>query len=92
MDPEEDIQQVTVGDHILVESNPYNFRVTGPASADFLVTRIFHVPACVAGFNRLYAFQLIKNGFETPEASPCQCCGLKVGVHIKTPFLKFLSA
>jgi hypothetical protein len=36
------------------------------------------------------SLDLIINSFQTPEASPSQCCSLKIGVHTITPSLKSL--
>jgi hypothetical protein len=44
--------------------------MAGPAGADFLVTRIFHISSGITGFNRLHAFDLIINGLQTPETTP----------------------
>jgi hypothetical protein len=70
MNAEEDIQQITVRDDIIIECDPHHLRVTSPAGADFLVARIIHVPACVSGFNRFHTFDLIVDGLQTPKTPP----------------------
>jgi hypothetical protein len=59
--------------------------------ANSTVRRVIHMSACIPRFHSLNSLDLIKNGFQTPETSPSQRRGLKIGVHMITPFCPALA-
>jgi hypothetical protein len=67
----------------------HDLGVARVAVADLTVAGVVHVTAGITGFHRVHSLDLIINSFQTPETSPGQCCGLKIGVHTITPSLTF---
>src|SRR5262245_43380105 len=92
MDGEEHVQQVPVGNDVWVEVNLDNFGMPRIAIADITVGGVDCVAACITRLNAVDTLDLIINSFQTPEASPSQCCGLKIGIHTITPFRRFLTS
>jgi hypothetical protein len=86
MNGKEDIQQVMIGNDARVEVDLHDFGVPCISVADCPVGWVVDMAASIARLHAMHAFDLVKNSFETPEASPSQCCGLKIVVHMITPF------
>src|SRR5690349_8930690 len=86
MDREEHIQQVAIGKNRRIKGDPYDFRVTGVPVAYGPIGGVLYVSAGITGLYALHTLEFIKNGLQTPETSPGQCCGLKMVAHDKFSF------
>src|SRR5258706_6999880 len=69
----------------------HDFGMSRIAVADRAIGWVCHRSAGIAGFHALHAFHFIENSLKTPETAASQCCSLKIGIHMITPFLKFLT-
>src|SRR6266545_836998 len=74
MDGEEHVQQIPVGNDIRVKVDLHNFSMTCIAIANGAIGGVVHVAAGITRLNTLDSLDLVINGFQTPEASPSQCC------------------